>query len=726
MERQKWNVVPRDNKVKLTGDLLTRAKNIELFFMRPDKELFWGEWLRMVLEDLIVLDAPSIYRRRTRGGDLYALEVIDGATIKRVIDDWGRTPPPPMPAYQQVLKGYPAINYTADDLIYAPRNRRPGKIYGYSPVEQIIMTVNIALRRQIFQLSYYTEGNVPESLIGVPEAWTPDQIRSFQDWFDSVLQGDLAARRRARFVPGGVAKGYTPTKTDNIFGDGDEWLARVCCFAMGMSPQPFVKMMNRATAGTAQEQAEEEGLVPIMQTVKRLMDRVIIDDFKDMDLEFQWVRENELDETAASAIARAEAEDGIITINEARQRRGEDPYPDPVFDRPMVKTLSGWTAIDPKDQIDDKQQMMEAFPPPPPPPVAETGAEPQGGNGPPSGGGSAEPKPKPPSGAGGGKGGGGGATEAASKATPPHVHGQTLTKKDPVPVDRPLVRRAQKRYAKAVAAILRDVGDDVAGQVEKALKGKRKVTKADDDGSDPAPILTAAEIQALVDGLDLDGLNALQDVSADELGVVAGDASVKALAQIGVNPESDLVDVVNDRALAWATSRAAELVGKRVLADGSVIDNPSKAWAIDPATRDMIRSTIETVLKDNLGSEALVDALQDPKTFAFSADRADMISRTEIARANSVGALESYKSARDAGVTVLKSWEVDDEPCPICEANGDQDPIPLDDDFESGDSEPPAHPNCECALSPVVDESEISDLNAAGDGSDEEQTDEEA
>ena len=51
-------------------------------------------------------------------------------TIKRVIDDWGRTPQPyeqdgaliyPA-AYQQILKGYPAINYSAQDIVYAPRS----------------------------------------------------------------------------------------------------------------------------------------------------------------------------------------------------------------------------------------------------------------------------------------------------------------------------------------------------------------------------------------------------------------------------------------------------------------------------------------------------------------------------------------------------------------------------------------------------------------------------
>ena len=93
------------------------------------------------------------------------------------------------------------------------------------------MTANIALKRQMFTLSHFTEGNIPESLIGVPDSWTPDQIKNFQDYWDAYFTGDLAARRRAKFVPGGVAKTFIQTKEPELKGVFDEWLARIVCYA---------------------------------------------------------------------------------------------------------------------------------------------------------------------------------------------------------------------------------------------------------------------------------------------------------------------------------------------------------------------------------------------------------------------------------------------------------------------------------------------------------------
>lgn len=125
------------------------------FFKWPNPDQIWSDWLRMVLEDLLVLDAPSILLQRNRKGEIGALRVIDGQTITRLIDENGFTPQAPSPAYQQILYGIPAVDLTTDDLIYRPRNQRARKLYGFGPVEQVLLTLNIAVRRQRFQLAYY-------------------------------------------------------------------------------------------------------------------------------------------------------------------------------------------------------------------------------------------------------------------------------------------------------------------------------------------------------------------------------------------------------------------------------------------------------------------------------------------------------------------------------------------------------------------------------------------
>ncbi|MGH6989725.1 MAG: hypothetical protein ACREE3_07495, partial [Stellaceae bacterium] len=206
-------------------------------------------------------------------------------------------------------------------------------------VEQIVMTVNIALRRQMFQLSYYTEGNVPEALIGTPESWGPNQIKEFQQYWDALLEGNLAQRRHAKFVPGGVAKTFIPTKDAELKNDYDEWLARVICFAFSISPQPFVEHMNRATAQTAHDTALSEGLAPIQSWIKALIDYIIVTEFDAGDLEFEWRDDIAPDLAIAAGIAETYVKNGIKSVNEVRAEIGLEPVPG--GERPTVLTTTG-------------------------------------------------------------------------------------------------------------------------------------------------------------------------------------------------------------------------------------------------------------------------------------------------------------------------------------------------------------------------------------------------
>jgi len=353
ISRQSWNIVARDQKQGGFAENAARISLLKNFFMRPDGIHGFSDWLRILLEEVFVTDAPTLFMSRDRSGRLRTLLPLDGATIKPVIDPWGRTPQPHADgekivypaAYQQILKGYPAINYSVRDIIYRPRNIRVNRVYGLSPVEQIVTTVNIALRRQIYLLDYFTEGNVPDSLIGVPENWTPDQIASYQKYWDAYFDGDLGRRRRAKFVPGGVAKTFVQTKEPELKGAFDEWLARIVCFAFSISPQALIQTVNRATAETQKELAEEEGLAPILGWVKLLIDDILAGEFDGPDLEFVWGPGIETDPAAQEAILSSYATKGILTINEARAALGRAPLAETSADRPMTLTNAGYVAL---------------------------------------------------------------------------------------------------------------------------------------------------------------------------------------------------------------------------------------------------------------------------------------------------------------------------------------------------------------------------------------------
>src|SRR5271168_2623803 len=274
-------------------DAAARIQSTLAFLARPDRRHSFAAWLRMLLEDMLVIDAATIYPRFTRGGSLYSLDVIDGSTITPLIGEDGRSPEAPDPAYQQILHGVPAADFSTDELLYLPRNPRAHRLYGMSPVEQIALTVNIALRRDAATLDYYRAGSTPDAFATLPKEWTADQIRSFQDYFDALMSGNLARRRQTKFMPADfkLIEARQPPLKDQY----DEWLARIICYAFSVPVSPFVSQVNRATSETLRQQAAQEGLVPLKAWVKNALDHVIQECMAEPGLEFVWVGDDAID-----------------------------------------------------------------------------------------------------------------------------------------------------------------------------------------------------------------------------------------------------------------------------------------------------------------------------------------------------------------------------------------------------------------------------------------------
>jgi hypothetical protein len=256
----------KERATRSKGD--EKLKKLNLFFERPDSEHDWPEWSRPIIEDMLTIDAASIYVGRKVSGEIAELRWVDGASVTRLVDQHGWTPKPPNPAYQQLWQGYPRLDLTTDQLIYRPRNIVPRNtessfLYGLSPTEQIVDEIKIGIARLQFILDFYTEGSIPGGMIFAPRDTAPDKIKEAQQWLDSDLGGNLAKRRRIQIMQGfqseGKAEQIVFPKEPALSDIFDEIHIRKVCFAYGTSPQRLMRMINRSCYSEDTETLTDRG-----------------------------------------------------------------------------------------------------------------------------------------------------------------------------------------------------------------------------------------------------------------------------------------------------------------------------------------------------------------------------------------------------------------------------------------------------------------------------------
>jgi len=112
---------------------------------------------------------------------------------------------------------------------------------------------------------------------------------------------------------------------------------------------------------------------------------------------------------------------------------------------------------------------------------------------------------------------------------------------------------------------------------------------------------------------------------------------------------------------------------------------------LSDSTKTRISQSIATSIRLGEDLEAakkrLSKVVNDPK-------RATTIARTESVRSFSRGITVFGEESK----ATAKFWEISSDPCAIC-AENEGAKVGLDEEFPSGDMEPPAHPNCRCGVS---------------------------
>jgi hypothetical protein len=370
-----WDVAPtteaakamRNDKAAMS-DFGERRGEAVRFFRRPDPDYFsWQTWMSAVMEEMLVYDALSIVLRPKWGrglkkgllwSDLDSLNLISGPTVRPLYDMNGATPRPPAPAYQQYLYGVPRVDmmtmirqrdldegrlresalgaYTNSQLLYLPMQPRRWTPYGFPPIERALIPVLTGLSKQGYQLDYFKEGTVPSVYISPGGDLSPNQIRELQDALNAVA-GDPAWHHKIIVLPSGShTEPQRPTPLADMF---DDIVMTQVCSAFGVQPS-LIGITPRATASaftssaaansTAKQNSNTQDMATLQPTllfITAIMNSLLQDvcGQEDMRFVFAGMQEEEDEETTTNLLVN-QVSHALITIDEARDKLGLQPY----------------------------------------------------------------------------------------------------------------------------------------------------------------------------------------------------------------------------------------------------------------------------------------------------------------------------------------------------------------------------------------------------------------
>jgi hypothetical protein len=659
------------------------------FFSYPDGETPWSEWIRPLLEDLLVIDAPSLLVQRNFGGDVAKLRVIDGSNILRLVTDEGFTPDGDQWAYTQLWEGIPRVALTTRQLVYRPSNIAFGntltsKLYGTSITQQLAPEIRIGQERLRYVLAFYAEGAVPGIVHVVPKGTSVDTIRETMEWMNSELAGNLSARRQWRMIQGfreadDAREDQIIQLKEPVLADAfDDLHIRKIAFGYGTSAQRLLKMMNRAASESNQDSAEKEGTIPRVKWLKGTVDLIIQ---RQMGYPgYEWVPDldTELDPSKQAEVDKAYVDNGTFTRNEIRDMRGAEARPEPEASQLMITTPTGAVPLDgstDRTNAAADADVKQKITPKPAPAIP--------GN---------EPVPS---------------SKKKLRKSSPTDEEIVIDAGELTPRNRKFEEDLTFRIDRFFQGQRKTVGKQVMSIYRKQRKAKKSITPeilnfpeyighgldGTDETDDEKINRHMREAAILLAGVSW-GWTPLSEEVREYLNEAMQEGAYIGEGQMPAADPAVTVYAIeaSDR---YASARSAEMVGMKRGADGELVDNPDARWAISDTTRKELQKTIAQALDEGWTPnqlEAVINA-----SFPFSVERANLIAHTELMAAQSLGTY-TFWIAEASVQTVEWATSGEENTCIICLGFEAQGEVPLGHEFAPGIRHPLAHPRCDCSL----------------------------
>src|SRR5487761_1216155 len=316
------------------------AAPAEAFLQRPDGVTPLNVWMTAGIRDVLEVGCAYLYRRRDRAGRVQALDFVDAATLKPLLDERGRMPLPPYPAFEQYLYGIPAYYLRADEVDWIRETARTDSPYPTSRVEYVITRINQALRKQLLDLARYTDGAVPEGVFPPADGlnMSVEQVEEAERLWNGLLAGNDAMKTRVKFAPWPGT--FTQTRDMSPVVEFDRFLLNVTVAAFGLTMDELgiTDTSNKSVGASQEDVVYRRAVKPVASLFAHALTNVAQREF-DPRLVVGWTGyEEEEDQLQKANTLNVGVQNGSLSPSRMARMMG---WPVDLEIPPMIVTQSG-------------------------------------------------------------------------------------------------------------------------------------------------------------------------------------------------------------------------------------------------------------------------------------------------------------------------------------------------------------------------------------------------
>lgn len=295
-------------------------------------------WKNLAIRDNQVTGNAYFHIEKSKGnGSPLSLERLDPRTLSAVVDKYGN-----------VIKWIQRVQadtqeFSPEEVVQWKTEEDPNNpVYGLSPLETIIWEVRTDLGALINNYVFFINDATPGALYIMEEGMSDEQTEKAIRLIQEQHKG--AENKHKGLVMSGVkeVKTLSVSQKDMEFHVLRKFTTEKICAAFGV-PKSVLGYVDNVNLANGREQTEQfwDGTVqPLQESLEEFINEMILPRLGITKIRIKFKPREFDDKEWDEASSRADVQLGIMTINQARQKRGMKPF-DPVehgefVDKPMI------------------------------------------------------------------------------------------------------------------------------------------------------------------------------------------------------------------------------------------------------------------------------------------------------------------------------------------------------------------------------------------------------